>query len=229
MLGAHEKIFMNTLNVLNLAYRTCEIDNTEWLWPAEEVGAWNALTKPSSLEFPKRISSYCKEKNLVIQAGGNAGLYPKKYSEFFNTVITIEPDYRNFLCLVHNVPEENVFKFQACVGNESKFLDLGYRGGKIPKNRGKMRVQGSGIIPQITIDSLNMKPDLIHLDIEGYEGFAIQGAERTLREHNPVVVLETNGVGDEYGWPKEKIDSLLLSFGYRVKENWGDDTLYIKE
>ena len=197
-------------------------------WPSEEVGAWKALTKEDNWNLPSRIFSYCKGNNLVIQAGGNAGIYPKKYSKLFKTVITIEPDYRNFCCLTQNITEENVFKFQACIGNENKFLDLGYRGGYTPKNRGKMRVQGPGIIPQITIDSLNMNPDLIHLDIEGYEGFALQGAEKTLTTGNAIVVLETNGSGNEYGWPQEKIDQLLDSYGYKVLENWGHDTIYSK-
>ena len=91
-----------------------------------------------------------------------------------------------------------------------------------------MKVSGLGKIPQITIDSLNLNPDLIHLDIEGYEGFAIEGAKETLTKYSPIVVLETNGSGDQYGWPQEKIDNLLKSYGYTILETWGHDTVYGK-
>jgi FkbM family methyltransferase len=217
---------MNPINELNLEYRTCNVDSSIWLWPLEDRGAWKALTKESNYTLPDKISKFCNNFDLVFQAGGNAGIYPKHYSKIFNSVITVEPDYRNFFCLNFNVTDKNVFKFQTCIGNENKTLDLGFKGSYTPKNRGKMRVQGPGLIPQITIDSLSITPDLIHLDIEGYEGFALEGAVQTIKNFKPVIVLETNGSGDAYGWPQEKIDSFLFSLGYDIIEDWGHDKIY---
>jgi FkbM family methyltransferase len=218
---------MNKLSELNLEFRTSDYYGGEWLWPADEFIAWRYLHK-SAKELPKKISSICKNKGVVLQAGGNAGLYPKEYSKIFDIVITIEPDNRNFFCLTHNVEETNVFKIQACLGNSNEFLDLVYNEKYKETNRGGMKVSGLGKIPQITIDSLNLNPDLIHLDIEGYEGFAIEGAKETLTKYSPIVVLETNGSGDQYGWPQEKIDNLLKSYGYTILETWGHDTVYGK-
>jgi FkbM family methyltransferase len=213
----------------NLEFRPSDKHSGEWLWPADEFIAWRYLHK-SSWDLPARISNICKDRSLVIQAGGNGGLYPKQYSQLFDTVLTFEPDYRNFTCLSYNVPELNVFKFQACLGNESKFLNFGYNPRWENENRGAMKVQPLGnTVPQITIDSLNVNPSLIHLDIEGYEGFAIEGAEKTIKRSRPVIVLETNGSGDEYGWPQEKIDSLILSWGYKILVDWGHDKVYINE
>lgn len=218
---------MNKFNELNLELRSSEKHVGEWLWPADEFIAWSYLHK-QSWDLPLRISRFCKNKKLVLQAGGNAGLYPKQYSKLFDVVITVEPDYRNFYCLTFNVPERNVFKFQSCLGNENKFLNLDYNEKYKETNRGAMKVNGEGIIPQITIDSLGLTPDLIHLDIEGYEGPALEGAEHTLKNSSPIIVLETNGSGDQYNWKQEKIDQLLFSYGYRIIENWGHDTIYGK-
>lgn len=217
---------MNSHVDLNLEYRICDLDSSQWLWPAEEIGAWKALTKESNYNLPNRISKLCKKFDLVFQAGGNAGIYPKHYSRLFNSVVTAEPDYRNFFCLTHNIIEKNVFKFQTCIGHENVPLDLNVKGDYTPKNRGKMRVQGPGLIPQITIDSLEINPNLIHLDIEGYEGNALQGAITTIKRSKPIIVIETNGSGDAYGWPQEKIDDFIFSLGYQIIEDWGHDKVY---
>ena len=47
----------------------------------------------------------------------------------------------------------------------------------------------SGNIPVVTIDSLNVKPGFIKLDVEGYEAHALMGAKETLK-HRPVVMFE---------------------------------------
>jgi hypothetical protein len=39
-------------------------------------------------------------------------------------------------------------------------------------------------------------------------------------------VLETNGSGDEYGWPQGKIDELLKSWNYEIYVKWDHDTVY---
>jgi len=219
---------MNTINELNLEFRKCNQDNNDWLWPTDDTVAWKYLNKKSAWGLPQRITKFCKKTDIVIQAGGNAGVYPKQYSKLFKTVITVEPDYRNFFCLTYNITDLNVFKIQACLGNSSILLNLDYNTKYKESNRGAMNIAGSGIIPQITIDSLNIIPDLIHLDIEGYEGPALEGAKETLKRCSPIVVLETNGSGDRYEWPKSRIDSLLQSYGYKIIESWEHDTVYEK-
>jgi len=219
----------DAITKLNLEFRESKAHGGSWLWPNDDTVAWSYLNKAAHRHLPHKISQFCDRKSLVIQAGGNAGLYPKQYASLFQQVITIEPDYRNFFCLCYNVPDANVFKFQACLGDSNKMLGLDYNPRWNNENRGAMKVSSSGIIPQITIDSFNLAPDLIHLDIEGYEGFALNGAIDTITKHKPLIVLETNGSGDEYGWPQNKIDELLFSLGYKILENWGHDTVYKNE
>jgi len=43
------------------------------------------------------------------------------------------------------------------------------------------------------LDALNLAPFLIKLDIQGYEYRALQGAEKTLKGHEPVLLIETPG------------------------------------
>lgn len=216
---------METIKKLNLEFRTSDrYAEKTWLWPADDVWGWKNLNKKPNVELPKIISSKVKKKNLIIQAGGNCGLYPKYYSSIFKKVITFEPDARNFFCLNYNVPESNVYKFQCCVGDKNEPLSISES--PVYQGMASLSVSGPGDIPQITIDSLHLNPDLIHLDIEGFEGFALLGAVDTINRARPIIALETNGLGDVHGWTKEKLDELMFSLKYETLVDLGHDKIY---
>jgi FkbM family methyltransferase len=128
--------------------------------------------------------------------------------------------------LCRNVTEENVVKYQAAVGDVESFIELQTNPRWNETNTGALKIKGHGNIKQITIDSLDLDPDLIHLDVEGFEAFALLGAKETIARSRPLIVLETNGSGDEYGWPQEKIDNLLNSWNYKIHVAWDHDTVY---
>ena len=86
----------DTFESLGLEYRKSRRHPGVWLWPRDDVWAWKWLNKIGHWDLPVQISELCENKNLVIQAGGNAGLYPKQYSRLFQSVITMEPDHKNF-------------------------------------------------------------------------------------------------------------------------------------
>lgn len=216
-------------NHLNLEYRNGKNVEGEWLWPAEDQGCWRHLNKLEYYSTPYRVADICNSKKLIIQAGGNCGVYPKQYSKLFETVITAEPDFRNFYCLCHNVPDQNVFKFQACLGNSNNFVGVSPRlDARNEINVGGLQISSQGNIPQITIDSLGVNPDVIQLDIEGYEGFALLGATDTIARSTPLIVLETDGNGTDFGWSQDRIDNLLFSWGYEIHSKVSKlDTAYI--
>lgn len=210
----------------SLEYRNSKLHGNSLLWPKHDTGCWKHLNKKKYAFKPKEISELIKTRNLVIQAGGNVGIYPKQYANYFNTVITFEPDYLNFQCLVHNVQALNVFKYQAFLGSDN--TPLGIINGD---NAGGHRADTiRGVIPQVRIDDLNLAPDLIHLDIEGFEGFAIEGAVETIKKHKPVIVLETESSQSESaGWTKEKLTDLLQNLNYYEDTKIGLDTVFLSK
>jgi len=109
---------------LNLEYRESRRHLGKWLWPVEDIWAWKWLNKIGHFDLPIQISKLVSSKDLVIQAGGNCGLYPKQYSKIFNNVVTIEPDSRNFFCLCENVKENNVVKYQKALGDKHGYIKL---------------------------------------------------------------------------------------------------------
>jgi FkbM family methyltransferase len=183
-----------------------------WVWPAKDRNCWDWLQTEKDL--PELISNLCSEKSVVIEAGGNAGFYVKKYSEIFDTVYTFEPDNLNFYCLSQNVREKNVIKIQSCLGDARKTVSLS----SSKKNTGAYSVDTdvNGIIPTLLIDDLHLeKCDLIHLDIEGFELFALKGAIETIKRTKPLIALEWMNHGDKFDASDNKIEEFLETLGYK--------------
>ena len=231
---------MNKLEKLSLDYRSSKnFPGQQFLWPKEDTVTWKQFAKSGYFHdipylvynFPNIISDLIPEekRNLVIQAGGNGGIFPYLYAERFKEVITFEPDERWFFCLDHNITKKNVKKINAALGNSNDLVSMENNPdiARSTTNLGARRVHlGEGTINQIKIDSLNLNPDLIHLDIEGFEGEELLGAAETIHRSKPLIVVEMNGNGNHYGWPNEKIHSLILSFGYEKIVDWHHDIAY---
>jgi hypothetical protein len=95
-------------------------------------------------------------------------------------------------------------------------------------NSGTFQVSGKGTIPVLRIDDLLLEScDLIHLDIEGFEGVALQGAKETIKKFKPIICLEINGLGKQYGWDENKIYNLLLSLNYKFEIKTESDHLFL--
>lgn len=190
------------------------IDKEGWAWPKKDLKCWNWLQRERDL--PARISNLCKNKRVIVQAGGNCGFYPKLYAELFDSVYTFEPDPVNFYCLTLNVGENlNVFKQQACLGDERKLINLT----DSLKNIGAYCIDDKnfepGKIPTFMLDDLALEVcDLIHLDIEGWEFPALRGAIETIKRCRPVIVLEWMDHGARFGWPQSDIEKWIMDLGY---------------
>lgn len=231
---------MNYLKDLNLEFRTSDnMGSGEWLWPKEDYHCWDYFNKDERKRFRhKNIPGYhlpqdivenisTNKRSLVIQAGGNSGLYASIYSRYFTTVLTFEPDYRWFFCLAHNARQSNIFKYNAALGNnhtpvsiETPLLDN-------TENLGGLYVKDNGTIPKLKIDDFGVSPDLIHLDIEGAEWDAIEGAIETIKRSKPMIVVEWDKrTIPRFGWSVERVNKLFSDLGYSVFKEWKRDKAF---
>ncbi len=191
------------------------------LWPAGDVDCLRAsLAQVHDLE---QVYPYCKGFKVAVQAGGNCGIWPAALAKRFEKVYTFEPDPTNFRCLCANAPGEDVFKFNAALGDFHETIELSRQ----PQNAGAHFVSGAGAIPTLRIDDLALKAcDLICLDIEGREHAAIMGAMGTIRAHKPVIVLEDKGLSAKYGIPKGYVRDVIVGLGYRVEGRLRRDIIF---
>jgi FkbM family methyltransferase len=58
-----------------------------------------------------------------------------------------------------------------------------------------------------TLDRLDLAPFFIKLDVQGYEYKALKGGEKTIKKHEPVLLIET---------PDHKTTAFLKSLGYQL-------------
>lgn len=188
------------------------------LWPDyDEKCAAVVFKMASDLDV---ILKLVAGRDTVVQAGGNCGVWPRALAPYFKRVITFEPDPANFTCLLHNTRGlPNVTQFNYALSDE-----VGRGVMDTPdhetNNCGALQfvpTDGGGI-PTMRLDSLRVTPcDLLYLDIEGFELFALKGAYETIDRCRPVIALEDKGLSDRYGYAKGDVVAYLQdAHNYRV-------------
>lgn len=193
----------------------------EWWWPKHDHGCWEWMHAHAGLAM--KVAERAKRRRTAIVAGANCGWYVPTYAEKFQSVVAIEPDALNFAALVRNCQQSNVFKMQAALGCEAGTAGLT----TTPGNCGGSFITEDGILPVLTVDSLELPVDVLHLDVEGYEMFAILGAMNTIQEYRPVILVENiAGNGDRYGVKAESIRDYLETLDYVQTADLGDDLIY---
>jgi FkbM family methyltransferase len=191
-------------------------------WPRADHGCWEWMNR--SPDLPDRLMAHCTGFGTVIVAGANAGFYVARYAERFERVIAVEPEPLNFLALTLNCQQANVVKIQAALGFLRDPLSL--------KNDHECNCGGfyidetDGIVPVLRIDDIVTRVDAIHLDVEGYEAFALRGGEAVLACDAPVVMVETIENGGRYGVKDEYVSKLLAAAGYTQVERLEHDAIY---
>ncbi len=162
--------------------------------------------------------NHVKNKKVCIQAGGNFGVWPKKFSEIFEKVYTFEPENENWECMTKNLKEyNNIICNKYALGASEGTISMDIIQ---PNNSGAHQIKKGTDIKLVTIDSLNLNDvGLIQLDIEGSEHDAILGALDTLKRCSPVVVLELKGLGKRYGREDSDTIKLLQTAGYKFTMN----------
>lgn len=178
----------------------------------------------------KRLNDFLPSipgRGVVVQAGGNAGVYPAHLAEHFERVYTFEPDPENFSCLARNVGRNpKIGAYQAALGAEDGFVSVARH--KEDDSGCTRVIEGGGRIPMRSIDDLELGAcDLIWLDIEGYEEKALKGAEKTIRRFQPAVIIEENMLPTLHGMEPGGARTWLEGLGYERTLKIGSDTLFL--
>ncbi len=194
--------------------------NDDMWWSKDDVGAYQYLVD-TNRDFVQRVRPFLDKTEVCIQAGGHCGWMIRELDKIFDYTYTFEPNPLEFTALCMNMPQPNIFKFNACVGNERKLVSMHHT----PTQSGDGHINGEGRIPVLMIDDLNVKPDFIQLDLEGYEYFALLGAEKTIAESRPVLCIERYW-GHRFGVTNEMLDEFLSKHNYKIIDQIGSDHFY---
>ena len=169
-------------------------DKKVWTFPADDTRTGRSFRDgPGDLDTAiPMLLPHLSGRRTCIQAGACLGIWPLRLAQFFNRVITFEPEPTNHLCAVRNTSHlSNVEVHHAALGDDSSLvvqmrLDAAEAG-----NSGAHYAVNGGNIPVMVIDEMGLTDvDLIYLDIEGSESLALQGAIETIMKCRPVVGIE---------------------------------------
>lgn len=135
------------------------------------------------------IAQLAPARRVVVQAGGCSGLWPLALAKFFDRVVTFEPHPDNFECLRANIATTpTIAAFNAALG--ARETQIGLKRNKA--QAGLWRVDGDGDIPMMRLDDVmgDVPVDALVLDVEGSELAAMEGAERLIARHRPLIWFE---------------------------------------
>lgn len=187
----------------------------------------------------------CHEKynnnwSLAIDVGANNGHYSNEYCTKFDSVIGFEPNrslesyhidlkqlHKNYQYYALGLYDKNIeVDYYSVVENTAlstikldyihnviKFLNL---------DAAKFKNIENYKIQTRTLDSFNLEPDFIKIDVEGTGLEVLRGAEQTIVQYQPTIQIEK---GNEQQW--------LLDHGYiRIEEDTSikefiSDNLYV--
>lgn len=187
---------------------------------------WNRRDLPNL----DRVVRRCRHRRVAVQAGGNLGIFPKYLAAYFETVYTFEPAHGPFQALCLNAREPNIIKMQAALGAVHVGVTMAQvrRDGKPDPHEGITHVAGPGVVPQLRVDDLALDVcDLLQLDLEGWELYALRGARETITRCRPVICVEVNKSLEFVGIAPEAVRQLIADCGYVQVERLESDDVWI--
>jgi FkbM family methyltransferase len=190
---------------------------------------WNG----KDLESLKQVVAMVAEKRIAVQAGACLGVFPKYLSAKFDAVYTFEPSAPLFVRMTKNAPEPNIVRFQAALGCQrgsmlNPVCSLRGNDGKSVLHEGMTRMETGGIIPTMRLDDLALPCcDLIYLDVEGWELYALRGAQETIRRYRPVIACEINRGIEYLGISGDDLRAHIKSLDYEFAVKIRSDEVFL--
>ena len=152
----------------------------------------------------KMFLSFLQENMVIFDIGANIGYYTILAASRVGShgqIYAFEPDKENFAILKNNVElnqHSNVKLLQLAVSDECGYLELNIsldnKGDHRTRKTSDLNIDRKSYkVKSITIDSFcdenNVYPDVIKMDIQGFEYFAILGMMNLLTQTQDLVLL----------------------------------------
>jgi FkbM family methyltransferase len=186
-------------------------------WTMIEIGIPNYL-----------MDAYNKPINSVIHAGGNIGIYALEFAKKAKNVYVFEPANENFTALSLNCARvDNIFLYKAALGNNNVPIQVFNPAPDL--QCGAWQVRDTGNIPTLQIDNLGLEDvSIIHLDIEGYELFALKGAENTIKRCKPLLAFEILNHNDNYDYTITDLYDYVTNLGYTRHIKYANEIMFME-
>lgn len=223
-----EELYYRTLNKLKDDPILAEIENFSMLLNPRKPGLEKDLFTHGTREKEsvEILRDQMQTGMKVIDIGANIGFYTlimRQESGEKGKVTAIEPSPRNFELLERNLnlnSFEDVDTVEKAVGKQKGVENL--RMAEAPNlNRvnGIEESENTFRVECTTLDSLCTAPDMIRMDVEGYEIEILKGMKRILQQEDFKVFMEIHPwkMEEFYGYEIQELWDILIDQGFRIK------------
>lgn len=172
------------------------------------------------LDKRKQALKWVKNWRTAVDIGAHCGLWSMGLIGKFQFLHAYEPVELHRNCWEKNMQPK--YDYDVTGRNQAILypMALGEHEGTVSirtadTSSGDSWVDGGGDIPLRRLDDFDLHDvDFIKLDCEGYELFALRGAEATLKRSHPCVIVEQKpGRAQKFGLPETGAVDYLISLG----------------
>ena len=164
--------------------------------------------------------AHVKSWRGAVECGAHVGAWSRELAKRFERVLAIELSGATLNCLRRNLESfANAEVMQCALGARPGFVAVG-------GNKGSMDgevVEGGDYpaVPMRALDELVQSArlecvDYIKVHVNGYEMQVLLGAERTIRQHRPVMTVVIKKALEKYGATPVQVFEFMDGLGYRV-------------
>lgn len=160
----------------------------------------------------------------AIDIGAHCGLWSRPMSKMFRTVHAFEPVDDHRACFARNLAgAQNVVLHEAALGDHRGIVSL--LTGANSSGDTVIDADGPHQAELAPLDSFRIENvDFVKIDVEGYELFALQGGENTIRRNMPCVIVEQKpGKAQKFGLGETDAVALVRSWGAQLRAEIAGD------
>lgn len=168
---------------------------------------------------------YCKEKD-IIDVGGYIGDSALVLSKLTTQKIHVFEPIKSSIELMkrtRELNEVNIKENLAAVSSEDKKMNLAvgeseYLSGltKIGERTYTKQIMVDGVTIDKYVESNNVKVGLIKVHAEGAEQDVIKGAEKTIREQSPILIIEINHTESDFFDIKPMLEQINPNYKFKI-------------
>lgn len=202
-----------------------------WHLPASETHLVGWMEKVNDVQDGRHryqgkkfdaLFGVCKGFRTCVDVGAHVGLFSYWAAQRFRAVHAFEPVALHRECFVRNVEQAGVTLHYCALGEKDGTCQIH----TAETSSGDSWVSGEGDIAIRRLDDFDEidEIDCIKLDCEGYELFALRGAEQTIRAFKPAIMVEQKpGHAQRFGLGETAAVEYLQSLGYEVRKAMSGD------
>jgi len=193
-----------------------------------------------SAEIPAEMDFLAKHRlragATVFDCGAFQCLIAMILAKFVGTegkVVAVEANPHNYDAGLRNCKlneARNVEVVHAAVSDSSDSVTINYRvNGQVDDGSGQW---GRIVVPSISVDELTRRfgaPDVLFIDVEGFEAKALTGGTETLERHRPDIFIEMHaGCGlEKFGGSVQSITDRLQTLGYQLSMSDPESDIFV--